>query len=110
MEIFSGRAGCAACHGGINFAGPWVDRDIPRAEPAFADSGTGATVRVPTLRNVARTGPYMHDGRFATLDEVLAHYEKLAGESADPRLARPTLTTGELHALRVFLDSLTDVR
>jgi cytochrome c peroxidase len=110
MEIFAGRAGCAACHGGINFAGPWVDRDVPRAEPAFADSGTGATVRVPTLRNVARTGPYMHDGRFATLDAVLAHYEKLARESVDPRLARPPLTTGELDALRVFLDSLTDVR
>jgi cytochrome c peroxidase len=87
-----------------------VDRETPRTEPAFADSGTGVTVRVPTLRNVARTGPYMHDGRFATLDDVLAHYENLAGRSSDPRLARPALTTEELHALRVFLDSLTDVR
>jgi cytochrome c peroxidase len=109
MDLFSGRAGCAACHGGINFAGPWVDRDVPRAEPAFADTGTGQTVRVPTLRNVARTGPYMHDGRFATLDEVLLHYEKLASQSSDPRLARPALTTKERDALRVFLDSLTDV-
>jgi cytochrome c peroxidase len=110
MEIFSGRAGCSACHGGINFAGPWVDRDVPRTEPAFADSGTGTVVRVPTLRNVARTGPYMHDGRYATLDDVLAHYENLAGRSSDRRLARPALTTEELHALRVFLDSLTDDR
>lgn len=109
MELFSGRAGCAACHGGINFAGPWVDRDVPRTEPAFADTGTGATVRVPTLRNVARTAPYMHDGRFESLDDVLAHYERLAREAADPRLARPALTTEELRALRVFLDSLTDV-
>jgi cytochrome c peroxidase len=110
MEIFSGRAGCAACHGGINFAGPWVDREVPRTEPAFADSGTGVTVRVPTLRNVARTGPYMHDGRFASLDDVLMQYERLAVESSDPRLARPALTTEELRALREFLDSLTDVR
>jgi cytochrome c peroxidase len=110
MEIFSGRAGCSACHGGINFAGPWVDREVPRTEPAFADSGMGVTVRVPTLRNVARTGPYMHDGRYATLEDVLAHYESLASRSTDARLARPPLTTGELHALRVFLDSLTDVR
>jgi cytochrome c peroxidase len=109
MELFSGRAGCAACHGGINFAGPWVDREASRTEPAFADSGTGVTVRVPTLRNAARTGPYMHDGRFTSLDDVLAHYERLAVESPDPRLARPQLTTGELRALRVFLDSLTDV-
>ena len=109
MELFSGRAGCAACHGGINFAGPWVDREVPRAEPAFADTGTGVNVRVPTLRNVARTGPYMHDGRFASLDDVLMHYETLAARSPDPRLARPALTTEELRALRVFLDSLTDV-
>jgi cytochrome c peroxidase len=109
MELFSGRAGCVACHGGINFAGPWVDRESPDAAPAFADSGTGVTVRVPTLRNVARTAPYMHDGRFATLDDVLAHYETLARESSDPRLARAPLTTGDLQALRVFLDSLTDV-
>ena len=110
MELFSGRAGCVACHGGINFAGPWVDREAPRTEPAFADSDTGVTVRVPTLRNVARTGPYMHDGRYATLDDVLAHYEDLAGRSSDARLARPSLPTEELRALRVFLDSLTDVR
>jgi cytochrome c peroxidase len=109
MELFSGRAGCAACHGGINFAGPWVDRETPEAEPAFADSGTGVTVRVPTLRNVARTAPYLHDGRLATLDDVLAHYEKLAVESADPRFARAVLTTGERDALRDFLDALTDV-
>jgi cytochrome c peroxidase len=109
MEIFSGRAGCAACHGGINFAGPWVDREAPRTEPAFVDTGTGATVRVPTLRNVARTAPYMHDGRFGSLDAVLAHYERLAREATDPRLARAALTTAELRALRVFLDSLTDV-
>jgi cytochrome c peroxidase len=108
MELFSGRAGCAACHGGVNFAGPWVDREAPDAEPAFADSGTGARVRVPTLRNVARTAPYMHDGRFATLDEVLRHYETQARESADPRLARTSLTTEERDALRDFLDSLTD--
>lgn len=110
LELFSGRAGCAACHGGINFAGPWVDREVPDAEPAFADSGTGASVRVPTLRNVARTAPYMHDGRFATLDEVLRHYESQARDSADPRLARAALTTEERDALRDFLGSLTDAR
>ncbi len=108
LELFSGRAGCAACHGGINFAGPWVDREAPDAEPAFADAGTGVTVRVPTLRNVALTGPYLHDGRVETLDDVLARYEELAHESPDPRLARPALTTDERNSLRVFLDSLTD--
>jgi cytochrome c peroxidase len=110
LELFSGRAGCAACHGGINFAGPWVDRETPEAEPAFADAGTGVKVRVPTLRNVALTGPYLHDGRLATLDDVLARYEELARASSDPRLARTELTTEERNSLRDFLDSLTDAR
>jgi cytochrome c peroxidase len=106
--FFSARTGCAACHGGILFSGPWVDRDHPDAEPAFADTGSGVKVRVPTLRNVARTGPYLHDGRRATLEAVLDGYETLARGSADPRLVRPPLTTDELDALRDFLVSLSD--
>jgi cytochrome c peroxidase len=106
--FFSARTGCAGCHAGINFAGEWIDRDHPGAKPAFADTGTGGKMRVPTLRNLARTAPYMHDGRFARLDEVLRHYEKLAAESADARLARAPLTTEEQDALRDFLVSLDD--
>jgi cytochrome c peroxidase len=106
--FFSARTGCAGCHAGINFAGEWIDRDHPGATPAFADTGTGGRMRVPTLRNLARTAPYMHDGRFARLDEVLGHYEKLAAESGDARLARAPLTTEEQGALRDFLVSLGD--
>ena len=112
MDVFfSARGGCAGCHGGINLAGDWADRDHPDAKGSFADAGTGETVRVPTLRNVAMTAPYLHDGRFATLDAVLDHYEKLAADpSADPRLRRAPLTTEERDALREFLYSLTDGR
>jgi len=112
MDIFfSGRGGCAQCHGGINFAGDWVDREHPAARAVFADTGTGESVRVPTLRNLPATAPYMHDGRFATLDAVLDHYEKLAADpAADPRLRRAPLTTGERAALREFLGSLADSR
>ena len=39
--FFSAARGCARCHGGINFAGPWVDREHPRATAIFADTGTG---------------------------------------------------------------------
>jgi cytochrome c peroxidase len=108
MELFfSARAGCVACHGGINFAGPWVDAEHPRVEPVFADTGTGALVRVPSLRNLSATAPYLHDGRLATLDEVLDHYERLAVDAtADPRLRRLPLTTEERDALREFLCSL----
>ena len=107
--FFSQRTGCAACHGGINFAGPWVDRDHPAASAVFADTGTGTPVRVPTLRNLAVTAPYMHDGRFATLDAVLVNYETLAADpAADPRLRRAALTTEERASLAAFLAALND--
>ncbi|HEV7608271.1 MAG TPA: cytochrome c peroxidase [Steroidobacteraceae bacterium] len=107
--FFSARAGCSQCHAGINFNGAWVDRDHPEAAPSFADTGTGERVRVPTLRNLVVTAPYMHDGRFMGLDAVLDHYEQLAADpAADARLRRAPLTTGERDDLREFLLSLTD--
>jgi cytochrome c peroxidase len=109
--FFSERSGCGACHGGINFAGPWVDAAQPGAKAIFADTGTGQSVRVPTLRNLAATAPYMHDGRFASLDDVLDHYERLAVDpAAEPRLRRAPLTTGERASLVAFLQSLNDPR
>ena len=109
--FFSERSGCGACHGGINFAGPWVDATQPKATAIFADTGTGQSVRVPTLRNLATTAPYMHDGRFASLDAVLDHYERLAVDPvADSRLRRAPLTTEERAGLVAFLQSLNDRR
>jgi cytochrome c peroxidase len=106
MELFYSGAGCGACHGGINFAGAWVDREHA-AEPIFADAGTGVAVRVPTLRNLGATAPYLHDGRLATLDAVLDNYERLAADpAADPRLRRAPLTTDDRAALLAFLRSL----
>jgi cytochrome c peroxidase len=107
--FFSEGVGCARCHGGINFAGQWVDREHPRADPSFADTGTGIAVRVPTLRNLRTTAPYLHDGRFAALDAVLDNYERLASDpAADARLRRVPLTTIERAELAAFLLSLTD--
>jgi cytochrome c peroxidase len=103
--FFSPRSGCSGCHDGINFAGPWVDRDHPEAEPAFADTG-GGRVRVPTLRNLGATAPYLHDGSLATLDAVLERYERLAVGAGDPRLRRAPLTTAERESLRDFLRAL----
>ena len=107
--FFSERTGCASCHSGINFNGEWVDREHPQATPVFADTGTGVAVRVPTLRNLPTTAPFMHDGRFATLDAVLDHYERLATDpTADARLRRAPLTTVELQQLQAFLLSLAE--
>jgi len=109
--FFSARAGCSSCHAGINFSGPWIDHEQSTADAIFADTGTGKSVRVPTLRNLSSTAPYMHDGRFATLGSVLDQYERLAADpAADPRLRRAPLTTEQRADLRSFLLSLDEPR
>jgi cytochrome c peroxidase len=114
--FFSARVGCAGCHSGFNFSGNWRDRQGPTGKASFADDGLGVgAVRVPTLRNIALTAPYMHDGRFATLDAVLDHYQGVGrapdsahGGTRDPRLRRFTLTDTDREDLKAFLFSLSD--
>jgi cytochrome c peroxidase len=114
--FFSRRIGCAGCHSGFNFAGNWRDRDGTTGKAGFADDGLGiGPVRIPTLRNIALTAPYMHDGRFATLNTVLDHYERVGklpssahGGQRDPRLKDFTLKPEERAALKAFLVSLTE--
>jgi cytochrome c peroxidase len=98
--FFSPDVGCSGCHSGFNFAGNWVDAQGATGETSFADNGTGLRLRVPTLRNVAVTAPYMHDGRFASLAAVLAHY------ATRPNAA--PLSESDRAALVAFLESLTD--
>jgi cytochrome c peroxidase len=116
--FFSARVGCAGCHSGFNFSGNWRDAQGETGRAAFASNGTSAQpLRVPTLRNVALTAPYMHDGRFATLAAVLEHYSSLGarveqrrgrGIPYDARLPRAPLTASERAELVAFLESLTD--
>jgi cytochrome c peroxidase len=117
MELFySKRLGCGGCHSGFNFSGNWKDAQGATGKPSFASNGTSTTlIRVPTLRNIALTAPYMHDGRFATLGEVVDHYSHIGKESGnpevgehDPRLQSFTLTSEERGQLLAFLESLTD--
>jgi cytochrome c peroxidase len=86
MEIFfSNKARCDSCHEGLNFTngkfaniGIGMDKpepdlglyNISKQEP---DKGAFKT---PTLREIAHTGPYMHDGSVATLEEIVEHYDK----------------------------------
>lgn len=114
--FFSAPVGCAGCHSGFNFAGNWRDAQGVTGRASFANDGTSTgPMRVPTLRNIALTAPYMHDGRFATLEEVLEHYSQLgerrhaAGSARyDRRLPSRALSAPERAELRAFLDSLTD--
>lgn len=114
-RLFLGRAGCGACHGGPNFtdeafhntgAGWPADAGRFLVTGVATDSGRFKT---PTLREVARTAPYMHDGSVATLDSVVAFYA--SGGGANPYLdadIRPFALTGdERRALVAFLEALT---
>lgn len=109
--FFARQTGCSACHSGFNFSGTWRDDQGDTGKPAFANNGTGARpMRVPTLRNIALTAPYMHDGRFATLDAVLDHYFSLGDRASryDARLPRTRLDPQQKADLIAFLTSLTD--
>ena len=89
-----------------------------RDKGSYADEGLGeGRFRIPSLRNIALTAPYMHDGRFATLGEVIDHYDH--GIQAHPALdknlrnndgtpKRMNLNPLEKQALIAFLNTLTD--
>jgi len=101
----------------FNAHGTFSDqRDGARARELgqlVAGPETWATFRTPTLRNVARTAPYMHAGQFATLREVLQYYSTLegsvpVGHHGETVLQPLKLGAAELDDLAAFLDSLTD--
>ncbi len=101
QTFFSNRAGCSACHQGFNFSGPVRYAGAKYERPRLVSNGvTAGRFRVPTLRNVELTAPYMHDGSIATLAEVIDKY-------SDAR--KLALTEAEKRDLLAFLESLTDV-
>jgi cytochrome c peroxidase len=84
LHVFLFRSNCGMCHrgpllsdGGFHNLGVGMDKpnpDIGRAAVTQVASETGR-FRTPSLRDLSRTGPYMHDGRFSTLEEVVEFYE-----------------------------------
>jgi cytochrome c peroxidase len=115
-------ADCFHCHGGPfftthGFASNGLDstfKDFGRYDFTKNEADKGKFA-VPSLRNVEVTGPYMHDGRFKTLEEVVEHYSTGMHRSAtlDPNLAKHPdggvpLTTADKKALVAFLKTLTD--
>jgi cytochrome c peroxidase len=86
MDIFfSNNARCDSCHEGVNFTngkyanvGIGMDKptpDLGRFAITKQEEDRGA-FKTPTLRDISRTGPYMHDGSLKTLEEVVEHYNK----------------------------------
>lgn len=116
---------CFECHGFPTFANPDFKvigvPDLPGQEKDLGRAETGAgpayerAFKVPTLRNVALTAPYMHNGRFKTLEEVLSFYSKGGGRgegldlrNLDDKIRVFSLSTEEQQDLVAFLRSLTD--
>lgn len=129
-QIFGGIGNCNACHGSDNFVPgnainnnglefPYVDRGFGGVTGLATDDGR---FKVGTLRNIELTAPYMHDGRFATLEEVVEFYNSgvVAGPNIGPVLLIPpgnpgagtprrlNLTAQQKAALVAFLKTLTD--
>lgn len=143
----SERLECFHCHGGINFSNSVKHENLAFTEIAFHNTGlynidgegsyppqnTGikeitqeakdmGRFKAPSLRNIALTAPYMHDGSMATLQDAIAHYQAggrtiTAGEWAGVGSANPyksgfvkgfEITETEIDDLIAFLQSLTD--
>ena len=116
LEVFT-DIGCDRCHGGVLFTdhriannGLYESYDDPGLSRLTGRTEDIGKFKVPSLRNVGMTAPYMFDGSLATLDDVLAHYE--SGGSSHPNKAPEiepiTLTEAQKEDLKAFLHALTD--
>jgi cytochrome c peroxidase len=117
FDLFNTKAGCEKCHSGWNF----TDNGFHDIGLRGDDQGRGATVplgsmqhafKTPTLRNVDRRGPFMHDGSEPSLDSVIELYDKGGAEkrpSLAPEIVPLHLTEWEKADLTAFLKSLTSL-
>jgi cytochrome c peroxidase len=118
MDVFFKKAACDACHIGFNFTdgsyaniGIGMDRpkpDLGRYEVTRREEEKGA-FKTPTLREIAHTAPYMHDGSLKTLEEVVEHYNKggIKNPYLDQRMKPLNLTDQEKKDLVAFLKALS---
>lgn len=115
--FFSERAQCGSCHGGFNLTNysfannglylHYPDSGRQRLTGLEADR---ALFKVPSLRNVGYTAPYMHDGSLASLEEVVEHYSKgiAAHKNLSPLLRPLRFNKKEKKQLLAFLRTLDD--
>jgi len=122
--FFNPQNACAACHGTETFTAPGARNngiDASNIDLGFGnvskDPADNGLFKVSSLKNVELTAPYMHDGRFNTLEEVVEHYN--SGIKNNPNLSQPlklpggqpkvlNLTIADKAALVAFLKTLTD--
>lgn len=147
MKLFFGRLGCASCHGGTDFnhassaavaegaGGDFANTGLYNVDgrggypthdrglvTSTGDEGDEGRFRIPSLRNVALTAPYMHDGSVSSLDDVLTAYARggrylasdpYPGDGATSPRKHPALRGFELGPderadVIAFLNGLTD--
>jgi len=118
LQIFRGKGGCTSCHVGPSFTDEqFHNTGVAWRDGRLADQGrftvTGnerdrGAFKTPTLREIARTAPYMHDGSLATLDDVIDFYSDggRPNPSLDSEIRRRNFTAEEKRALAAFLRSL----
>ena len=114
FDLFTGKANCVACHSGPNF----TDEGFHNIGLNGDDQGRFAKLpikiskgafKTPTLREIAETAPYMHNGEYRTLEEVIDHYDRGGDnhDNLDPSIKPLGLTAGEKHDLLQFLKTLS---
>lgn len=113
--LFNGKANCNKCHSGPDFAdsefhniGLPITSDVGRAKISLTTKDT-RKFKTPTLREVANTAPYLHDGMFKTLQEVITFYNTGGSSDTykDPEMKPLNLTQQEQKDLVEFLKALS---
>jgi len=119
LRLFRGRANCTACHLGPTFTDEqFHNTGVAWRDGVFSDSGrytiTGrdedlGAFKTPTLREIARTAPYMHDGSIATLEDVVEFYDRGGNKNPylDGDIRTLNLTDQDKNALLSFLKALS---
>lgn len=116
-NLFFGKARCVACHSGVNYSDEQFHNTgllMTLSSDKGRESITGRSVdlrsfKTPTLRNIAHTAPYMHNGSVKTLKEVVDLYNSggVADQLRDAEIKPLGLTSDEVNELVSFLNSLS---
>jgi cytochrome c peroxidase len=118
MDIFFNKAKCDACHEGVNFTsnmyanlGVGADRPEPDAGryAVTNEPKDWGAFKTPTLREIARTAPYMHDGSLKTLEDVVEYYDRggTPNKNLDQRIKPLHLANQDKKDLVAFLNALS---
>lgn len=113
MKLFGGKARCSECHSGPNFTDELfhclgLPGDAGRSGVAGHEKSVGE-FKTPSLREVALTAPYMHDGSVATLAEMVEVYDRGGTPHANlsPKMTKLGLSSDEKRAIVAFMEALS---